>query len=329
MIEFLYPWMIIAGVILLLCSIVARYYTHKPIQYTFPLTSFIKKALGSRSNLSRFLRTALYALRIVAIISLIIALARPRIPDYSTRQDVEGVDIMMVLDVSGSMQCFDDMHDRRPRFEVARTEAIKFINQRVHDPIGLVLFGATAITRCPLTLDKKLLVSLIDQTKIGDLDPDGTVYSIALSMAVNRLKTSKARSKIIIALTDGSPSEHDIDPHIALDLAKKNGIKIYTIGIGGEHGGYIQHQMYGLCQMPSPLNKQLLYECARQTGGTFFEAKNPKDVERIYGMINDLETTTLSAPSYQSYFEYFTIFLWIAYVALLCELVLALWLVVL
>jgi Ca-activated chloride channel homolog len=214
----------------------------------------------------------------------------------------EGIDIMMVLDASGSMQCFDDVHDQRMRFEVAKKEAIRFIDKRENDPIGLVIFGKDALSRCPLTLDKTIVKTIINELNLGDINPDGTVLSIAMSMAAKRLKDSKAKSKIMIVLTDGEPTPGiDIEPQIAVDLAKKLGIKIYTIGIGDEHGGLWKDPLFGVRSMGFKLNTKLLHAIAVQTGGKFFLAKKPDELKHIYDIIDSLEKTDYEMPIFTHY----------------------------
>ena len=231
---------------------------------------------------------------------------------------------MMVLDVSGSMQMFDDPHHKKQRIAIAKEEAIKFVNKRPDDPIGLVLFGQEAVSRCPLTLDKNMLTELIKDTELGIISADGTVLSKGLITAITRLRKSKAASKIIILLTDGEPSPGDLKPEDALYLAKKFGIKIYTIGIGGDYGGLIEDQLFGgIRQVGAPLNTKLLKVLAKETGGKFFLAKNQKDLSTIYDTINQLETTEYETDVYHNYHDIFMPFLWIIVGLLLLELILA------
>lgn len=297
------------------------YYYRKPI-YRFPHALLFQKTTQKAPRLSPWV--LLFCVRLCALALLLFALARPQNYDIKSPISVEGIDIMMVLDVSGSMEMFDDLQDRRSRFSVAQEEAIKFITKRDNDPIGLILFGATAVTRCPLTLDKRLLTGIITDTKIGVINPDGTMLLQAIAMGAHRLRTSPARSKIMIVLTDGAPSAGDLEPKIALELVKKYGIKVYTIGIGSQRGGYVQHQFFGLVSMPTPINKQLLTMIAETTGGQFFEAKNPQDVSRIYQLIDSLERTEHTAPQYTNVHELFMYAVWLVLLLLTIEIVLSL-----
>jgi Ca-activated chloride channel family protein len=269
------------------------------------------------------------ALRCLALASLVLATARPRQADDSSRVEVEGSDIILALDVSGSMQLFDDLGDRRSRFEVAQREALTFVQDRKHDPIGLVIFGATAISRCPVTLDKQLLHEIITNVALGEVNPEGTALAVGLGMAVNRLRTSKSTSKIIILLTDGEPSSHDIDPEPILNLAKKYGIKIYTIGVGSDQGGYGVVPIHGVVQFKTPINAKLLQKIADQTGGQFFRAENPEEVRQVYKAIDKLEKTSYDTPLYARYHELFLVFLYSALCFIGLELLLRWWLVIL
>jgi Ca-activated chloride channel family protein len=245
------------------------------------------------------------------VLVLLLAISRPQTPDYNSEVSIEGSDIMLALDISGSMQLFDDLHDRRSRFEVAQKEALRFIDKRPNDPIGLTYFAAMAFSRCPLTLDKTLLHDLVVQTNLGDVRADGTVISQALVVAINRLRSSQAASKIIILLTDGSPSQNDIPEDFALDLAKKYNIKIYTIAIGAEGGGFIEHPLHGIGQVPDSINESLLQKIAHETGGAFFRSQNPTDMRRVYDAIDALETTEYQTPIYTRYYEWFVPLLWL------------------
>lgn len=250
-------------------------------------------------------------LRGITLGGLLLLTARPQLVDRHSKINVEGIDIMMVLDVSGSMQLFDDINDPRTRIDVAKEEAVNFIKKRDNDPIGIVLFGNQALSRCPLTLDKNMLVQLIDETSLGLIDPDGTMLSRGLVMALNRLKKSTAASKIIIMLTDGEPTPGDLDPNIAIQLAQKYHVKMYTIGIGNEEGAYFRHPIFGVQMVPSGLNKNLLYALAEKTGGKFFEARKPADLATIYATIDALEKTQYETDVYHNYYDIFMPFLWI------------------
>lgn len=295
-----------------------RYCRYNYITFTYALTDVLKQRQLDSSSSSKKI---LFLLRLMLLSALILLIARLQLVDQRSQVEVEGIDMMLVLDVSGSMSHADDQTDRRTRIEAAKQEAIKFIQRRNYDPIGLVLFGKDAVSRCPLTLDKNILTSIIQQIQLGVINPDGTVLSTALSMAVNRLKNSKAKNKIIIALTDGEPNGENLEPDVAITLAKKFGIKIYTIGIGSDKP---QPILVG-CQVGyiAPVNKKLLSYISQSTGGKFFEAKKPQELEKIYQTIDQLEKTKIETDIYTNYYDIFMPLIIIAWLLALLELLLA------
>lgn len=307
-IRFAYPIVLYVGVPLFFGALIYRIWFWRPTTYRFSLTSYIMDHTTVPSTL--FFNIPVW-LRGITLGGLLLLTARPQLVDRHSKVNVEGIDIMMVLDVSGSMQLFDDINDPRTRIDVAKEEAINFIKKRDNDPIGIVLFGNQALSRCPLTLDKNMLVQLIDETSLGLIDPDGTMLSRGLVMALNRLKKSTAASKIIIMLTDGEPTPGDLDPNIAIQLAQKYHVKMYTIGIGNEDGAYFRHPIFGVQMVPSGLNKNLLYALAEKTGGKFFEARKPADLATIYATIDALEKTQYETDVYHNYYDIFMPFLWI------------------
>lgn len=297
-----------------------RWFFYKPVSYTYPLVH----AYTHQGFIAyRFSSVFFYGVR-AAVCALLAFLAfKPYQRDVKILNPIKGIDIMMVVDVSGSMQAFDDLQDRRTRFEVAKQEAIRFIKKRDHDQIGLVYFAQEALARCPLTFDKALLIDIIKQTELGFIDANGTLLALGLAVASNRLKNSKASSRIIILLTDGQPSPGDIQLEQALAIAQEYGIKIYTIAIGSEQGGYYAHPFYGVQQLDNSINKSLLQEIAQATGGQFFEAKKPKDLATIYNAIDALEKSSITTKQYNHYYGMYIPFLLIALVLLLGELLVA------
>jgi Ca-activated chloride channel family protein len=285
-----------------------KFFIMKRTWYTYPLTgSIIKHQLQKPPSIKYFL----YALRFCILGFLAFLAARPQWADERSKVNVDGIDIIIALDVSGSMQLFDDQHDRRMRVEVAKAEAIRFIEKRSSDPIGLVLFAKDAISRCPLTLDKHILKELVGSIEIGLLDPDGTALGTGLATAVNRLKTSKAKSRIIILLTDGEPSAEKIAPETAIELAQQHQIKVYTIGIGNDQGGFIMHPLFGLQSGQTRVNVPLLKTIAHKTGGEFFLAHNPKEMRSVYEKIDTLEKTEIQTDIFHTFYEAFAYFIWL------------------
>jgi Ca-activated chloride channel homolog len=323
MFGFAYPIFLIISLGFLAISAVWRwFYYHHPV-YIYPLAGlFLQKKPGT---VSMSLQSITFFTRFAALILLILVTARMQFFDEKIIIPTQGIDIMLVLDASGSMAMFDDPRDQRARFEVAKTEAINFINKRVNDPIGIVIFGLAAASRCPMTLDKYLLNNMVKTMEIGCINPDGTVLSTAIAMAATRMRHSTAKSKVMIVLTDGTPSPEDIDPKIAAELAQKFGIKIYTIGIGSDDGGYMNHPLYGLVPVQTPINKELMRFFAHATAGQFFEAKNPDELQKIYALIDEFEKSEQKAPTYQHMHDYFMPFLWIILLLLIIEVIIRLW----
>lgn len=289
--------------------------------YSYSLASFFKY---KNLNKSGFYKKILFSLRFLVLFFLIFLIARPQWVDSNSKVNVEGVDIILAIDISGSMRAFDDLSDKRTRIEVAKSEAIRFIDKRENDPIGIVVFAADAITLCPLTLDKKMLKEIVNQLEIGYLEPDGTFLGTGLAMSVNRLKNSKAKSKIIILLTDGVPNQDKISPEVAVNLAKEFGVKVYTIGVGNEKGGFAVHPFMGLQQIQDSLDIKLLEKIAKETGGHFFRADNPKQLREIYDKINSLEKTEYQTNIFYKYYEAFKDFIWFILLILFLELFLKL-----
>ena len=164
------------------------------------------------------------------------------------------------------------------------------------------MFGKDTVSRCPITSDKLLLKEVVQELKLGDIDSDGTMLITGMVTAANRLKHSSSKSKIMILLTDGEPSEGDMDPSIGIDVAKKLGIKVYTVGIGSEEERVFMHPLYGLVAKPK-VNKKLLEHIASQTGGRYFMAASAGDMRSIYDIIDKLETTQHEVPIFSAYYD--------------------------
>lgn len=288
--------------------------------YEYPLANLLahhkKTSAPTHKKIFTIIRLTLLGL-------LLFLIAKPQLVDSRSNIMVDGIDIMLVLDVSGSMQFQDYADDQRSRLDVAKDEALRFSNKRISDAIGLVIFGKDALSRVPLTLDKKIISSLICSLEIGIIDPDGTVLSTAIITAANRLKNSKATSKIMIVLTDGAPSENDIDPNLAIELAQKLGIKIYCVGIGSDEDQYFMHPQLGFLLPKPKINRALLTKIAQATGGKFFLARNSKDMRAIYDTIDSLEKTTHETSLFQKYYDIFIPFVWGILLLLFIELVLS------
>ncbi len=311
--------------ILLVCLIAYRLMLYRPTVYRYSLTEFIaQKGLQA----SFFPIQFFFWIRIASLSLMVFLIGKPQLVDTKSKISVDGIDIVLTLDVSGSMDLFDDLQDRRTRITVAKEEALKFIDKRLNDAIGLVIFGRYAFASCPITLDKGILKSIVNKLEIGKPSHDMqmmTMISQGLVTACLRLQNSKSKSKVIVLLTDGAPSPGDLPIEDAIAIAKEIGIKVYTIGIGSDQAGFAVDPIAGLRRFDTPLNKPLLKKIAQQTKGQFFEAKNPKDLANIYDKIDKLEKTTTESEIYYNYQDYFIPIVWLIIALVLFELFVGTW----
>ncbi|PUZ27836.1 Ca-activated chloride channel family protein [Chitinophaga costaii] len=267
-------------------------------------------------------RPLLLVLRILAFAALVVALARPQTSNTSENIDSEGIDIVLSLDISGSMLA----QDLQPnRIEAAKKVAIDFVDRRISDRIGLVIFSGESFTQCPITTDHAVLKTQIAQVKSGMLQ-DGTAIGMGLATSVDRLRSSKAKSKVIILLTDGVNNTGLIDPLTALDIAKAFKVRVYTIGLGtiGKApfpvtgpDGTVQMVMQDV-----QIDEALMKKIAAETGGKYYRATNNTSLQDIYDTIDKLEKTKVEITSYKRYAEHFFPFAMLALVCLLLEVVL-------
>ncbi len=258
--------------------------------------------------------------RLLVFALFITALARPQKVTAEKDYKTNGLDIVIALDISGSMLAEDFKPENR--LVVAKQEAAKFIMGRENDRIGLVVFARKAYTQCPLTLDYQVLIKLLDDIKIGMI-ADGTAIGMGLATSVNRLRDSNAKSKVIILVTDGSNNAGNIDPVTAAELAKAFGIKVYTICIG--RGGMVpfpvNDPLFGkrYVQANVEIDELTLKRIADITGGLFFRSRDPQSLTQIYERINQLEKTEIKVREYRSFEELFYWFLWPGLILLLLE----------
>jgi Ca-activated chloride channel homolog len=294
-----YPWVIGILVLVILVAMALRKKLHKRLLYRHSLGYVLKKHTATKKHPHKKI---FYWIRVIILMLLAMIIAKPQLVDSRSKVPVQGIDIVLVLDVSGSMQFQDYEDDERSRFDVAKAEAIRFIEKRDNDALGLVLFGKDTMSRCPITFDKQLLKQIVDELKLGFIDSDGTMLVTGMLTAANRLKHSHAQSKVMIVLTDGEPSEGDMNPPVAIDVAKKLGIKIYTVGIGNEQERVVVHPLYGILTIPK-VNKELLTTIARETGGRYFMAHSAQDMRRIYDTIDHLEKTEHEVPVFSLYYD--------------------------
>lgn len=273
-----------------------------------------------KSNKLRFLH-APFVLRTLAILFLTIALSRPQASNSWRTENTEGIDIMLALDISGTMMA----EDLKPnRLEASKDVATEFILSRPNDNIGLVVFSGESFTQCPLTTDHAVLVNLFKGVEYGMIE-DGTAIGLGLANAINRIKDSKTKSKVIILLTDGSNNRGDIAPITAAEIAKSFGIRVYAIGVGsyGKVNIPVQTPM-GLQyqQMDSEFDEKSLQDIASMTGGSYFRATNNSKLRSIYNEIDQLEKTKINVKEYSKKNEEFYVFALLAFLFLLTEVVL-------
>lgn len=257
-------------------------------------------------------------LRILAFISLIVALARPQSAFSWQNSTTEGIDIVIATDISGSMLA----EDLKPnRLEAGKNIAIDFIKDRPEDRIGLVIFSGESFTQCPLTIDHDVLINLFSEISNGMVE-DGTAIGMGLATAVNRLKESEAKSKVVILLTDGSNTTGSIPPITAAEIAKQMKVRVYTVGVGTK--GYAPYPVktpFGVeyQQVPVTIDEGVLKEIAKTTGGQYFRATNNAKLKQIYQQIDQLEKAKIAVTQYHKKTERFLPFVLIAMVLLLLE----------
>jgi len=268
-----------------------------------------------------YLRHVPFVLRIGAFTFLVIALARPQTTNKWSSSTTEGIDIVMSLDISSSMLAMDLKPDR---LEAAKDVAASFINGRPTDNIGLVVFSRESFTQCPLTTDHAVLLNLLKDVKCGMIE-DGTAIGHGLATAVSRLKDSKAKSKVIILLTDGSNNAGEIAPITAAEIAKTFGIRVYTIAVGtiGEAPYPVQTAMGVRIQpMKVEIDEKILTQIAQLTGGLYFRATNNKALKEIYQEIDQMEKTKMNVQEYSKKHEEYTFYAMIGLLFFLLELLL-------
>ena len=276
---------------------------------------------ASKSVLAK-LKPMLFVFRLLALSSLIIAMARPRTVDVSSKtKTTKGIDIVMSVDVSGSMLA----KDLKPnRMEALKDVAENFVKARPNDRIGLVVYASEAYTKSPVTSDKAVVLDAIRSIKYDNVLQDGTGIGMGLTTAINRLKDSKAKSKIVILMTDGVNNAGFIEPQTASDIAQQYGIKVYTIGIGSNGMADFPYAIapngqFLFRMMKVEIDESLLRSIAKNTGGKYFRANSNQKLEAIYNEINKLETTEIQELKFYDYDEKFRPFALFAGLLLLLE----------
>lgn len=298
-IVFAYP---VVFSLLLLIPLVIFWYTKKRRQGTVMVSS--TRNFGEIQSWKNWFRHIPFLLRVLAIICLIIALARPQIRNDEELTNGEGIDIILCLDISGSMLAQDFSPNR---MEAAKRVASDFIDARPTDRIGLVIFSGESFTMAPLTTDRTVLKNQLFNVESGLLE-DGTAIGSGLATSVERLRSSKSRSKVIILLTDGENNGGLIDPNTAKEIAKSVGVRVYTIGVGTEGFAPMPVQTAGGVIMQKEkvsIDEKLLTQIANETGGKYFRAKDNESLSSIYKEIDQLEKTRIEITTLKRYSEQF------------------------
>ncbi len=307
--------------LLLIIPVIIAFYSWKKkksqssfsISTDLPLQNIKKTWKVKLSNLP-------FVLRMLVLVFVIISLARPQSSFSHKTVDVEGIDVIMTLDVSGSMMAMDLKPNR---LEASKSIIKKFIENRPNDRIGLVVYSGEAYTKSPLTSDHRTLLQALKNTTYGygTID-DGTAIGDGLGTSINRLRESKAKSKVIILLTDGANNMGYVDPLSAAEIAKEYNIRVYTIGCGSAGKAPIHIPNYGITYIDADIDEPLLKEIAKLTNGKFFRAQNRTHLESIYKEIDQLEKTRVYETHFTNKSEEFFPFLLIAVILFTIEIIL-------
>lgn len=283
--------------------------------------STLKPFEGMKRSWKSYLRHLPMVLRMMALIAVVAVIARPQSSNSYRDEKTEGIDIVMALDISGSMQAIDFKPNR---LEAAKDVGIKFVSSRPNDNIGLVIFAGESFTQCPLTTDHTALTNLFNDVRMGMLE-DGTAIGMGLATSVSRIKDSKAKSKVIILLTDGCNNRGDITPQKAAEIAQTFGVRVYTIGVGTRGTAQVPVQTaFGVQYVDQEvkIDEELMQQIAEMTGGKYFRATNKKSLEAIYEEIDQMEKTILDVREYTKKTEEYLPFAIAATLLLLLEVVL-------
>lgn len=248
-------------------------------------------------SLRPYLRHILFSFRIICIALLILVVARPQSTDYWENVSTEGIDIVLAMDISSSMLARDFRPDR---LEAAKNVATEFISGRPYDRMGLVIFSGESFTQCPLTTDHAVMINLMREMQSGMIE-DGTAIGLGLATAVNRIKDSEARSKVIILLTDGVNNMGEIAPVTAAEISKTLGVRVYTIGVGSRGmAPYPVQTAAGIRyrNMQVEIDEEVLREIADMTGGKYFRATDNESLNKIYEEIDTLEKSKINVQEY-------------------------------
>ena len=315
--DFAYPWLLV--LLATLPVLVLLHYRKQQVKSASLALSTTREIKKSRSWKSALMPVPFW-LRILALGALIIAMARPRNSFTETSTDGQGIDMVLCLDISGSMTERDFIPNR---LEAAKNVAMDFVRSREGDRIGVVIFSNISFTLTPVTTDYNMVLQQISQINSGYLEEEGTAIGSGLATSIDRLRYSKAKSKVIILLTDGMDFGGKISPDIATSMAKTYGIKVYTIGIGSNKT-VDDNDPLGQGTRQLDFNPELLKNIARQTGGQYFQAADNKTLAKVYESIGKLEKSDVKITSFNRYEEKSLPFIMAAVFLMVVELVLRL-----
>ncbi len=319
-IEFAYPAFFYALAVL---PLMVGWYVWRGRRGTAAIKLSGFENIDERIGSSRiWFRHILFVLRLLVVGLLIFVMARPQSSNRWEQVTAEGIDIVMCMDVSGSMRAMDFKPNR---LEASKNVGIEFVNARQDDRFGLVVFAGESFTQCPMTTDRAVVINFLKEIDFGVIE-DGTAIGMGLATAVNRIKDSKATSKVIILLTDGVNNRGDVGPVTAAEIADNYGIRVYTIGVGSQGNAPIPVQdMFGRTvtrNMPVEIDEDVLKKIARTTDGTYFRATNNNKLRDIYQQIDQLEKTRMDVKHFSKKKEEYFPFLLAAMLLLLIELAL-------
>jgi Ca-activated chloride channel family protein len=290
---------------LLLIPLLTAWYLYRQGRANAPVKLSTAGFLAdSHKTFRHYLRHILFVLRLAVIAFVIVIIARPQNVDRWQSSTTEGIDIVLALDVSGSMLARDFSPDR---LEASKNVATEFISGRPYDRIGLTVFSGESFTECPLTTDHAVLINLLREVKSGIIE-DGTAIGVGLATAINRIKDSDAISKVIILLTDGVNNMGSIDPMTAAEIAKTFGIRVYTIGVGSRgYADYPVQTPFGIRyqKMQVEIDEALLEHIADLTGGRYFRAVDNSSLEQVYNEIDKLEKSKIETREHSKREEVF------------------------
>ena len=308
--------LVVPAVILAILALMNR--INREASLRFSSVQIVREA-GARTL--SFRRLVLILVRLAAVAVLIFALARPQTGEGKTEESREVIDIMISLDISSSMATLD-FHPEN-RLAAAKAEAARFIENRPNDRIGLVIFAKHSITISPLTTDHKALTRLLGRVEMGIME-DGTAIGVGLANALNRLRESEAKSKVVVLMTDGVNNSGEVDPKTAGEIAHKLGIKVYAIGVGTDGVAMVpiddpRTGMRRLVQTYTEIDEKLLTDIAQKTGGLYFRAKDETALRSIFNEINKLEKTEVKINNYTTYDEHYAKYLMWAFWVLVAE----------